>query len=98
MSDVKFILREPLLDPSQRVIGFQLSWQNDVKAAELDSDELSALMSFVANELNDEEKGFLLGDSVIFLEAVPGLLQAEGLRQLSPKNTVLIFSKRYFAD
>lgn len=98
MSDVKFIVREPLLDPSQRVIGFQLSWQNKAKDAEPDVAALSYLMSFVATEFNDEEKGFLLGDSLIFLEAVPGLLQAEGLRQLSPKNTVLIFSKRYFAD
>lgn len=98
MSDVKFIVREPLLDPSQRVIGFQLSWQQNAKAAELDTTELSALMSFVANELGDEDGKFLLDDSLIFLEAVPGLLQAEGLRQLSPKNTVLIFSKRYFAD
>ncbi|WP_395012098.1 EAL and HDOD domain-containing protein [Undibacterium sp.] len=98
MSDVKFIVREPLLDPSQRVIGFQLSWQNDVKTAELDTSALSDLMSFVADEFHDEDKGFLLGDSLIFLEAVPGLLQADGLRQLSPKNTVLIFSKRYFGD
>ncbi len=98
MSEVNFIVREPLLDPTQRVIGFQLSWQSGAKNAEVDISTLSSLMSFVAAEFHDDEKGFLLGDSLIFLEAIPGLLQAEGLRQLSPPNTVLIFSKRYFGD
>ncbi|MFC0348477.1 EAL and HDOD domain-containing protein [Undibacterium danionis] len=98
MTDVNFIVREPLLDPTQRVIGFQLSWQSGVKNVEVDISTLSSLMSFVASEFHDEEKGFLLGDSLIFLEAVPGLLKADGLRQLYAKNTVLIFSKRYFGD
>jgi len=98
MSDVNFIVREPLLDPTQRVIGFQLSWQAGAKNVEVDISTLSSLMSFVASEFHDEEKGFLLGDSLIFLEAVPGLLKADGLRQLYAKNTVLIFSKRYFGD
>lgn len=98
MSGQSFIVREPLLDPKQNVIGFQLSWQNDSKNAEQSEASLSALMNFVADELNDDEKGFLLGDSVIFLEAVPALLQAEGLLRLPAKNTVLIFSKRYFGN
>lgn len=68
------------------------------KNVEVDISTLSSLMSFVASEFHDEEKGFLLGDSLIFLEAVPGLLKADGLRQLYAKNTVLIFSKRYFGD
>lgn len=97
MGSANFIVREPLLDPKQRVAGFQLSWQG-AGSDELDSSALSTLMSFVAEQLSDEENGFLLPDSVIFLEAFPELLEAEGLRQLSPKNTVLIFSKRYFGD
>lgn len=98
MSGANFIVREPLLDPMQRVVGFQLSWQGASKTEDLDSAALSNLMSFVAEQLSDDESGFLLPDSVIFLEAVPELLEAEGLRQISPKNTVLIFSKRYFGD
>ncbi|MBY0572422.1 MAG: HDOD domain-containing protein [Undibacterium sp.] len=98
MSGVNFIVREPLLDPSQRVVGFQLSWQGDAKKAEPDVETLSALMGFVAEQLNDENQQSKIADSTIFLEAVPGLLQAEGIRKLCPQNTVLIFSKRYFAD
>ena len=98
MNEVNFIVREPLLDPKQRVIGFQLSWQNSNQAAELTSTDLSSLMEFVAEQLNNEESGFLLGDSILFLEAAPELLQAEGLRLLSPKHTVLILSKQDFTN
>ena len=99
MSEAHFIVREPLLDPKQRVIGFQLSWQQASDQTDGESVEnLDDLMSFVAEQLNDEDKGFLLGDNLLFLEAVPALLETEGLRQLSPKNTVLILSKRYFVE
>ncbi len=98
MNEVNFIVREPLLDPKQRVIGFQLSWQNPNQSVALSSDDLSSLMEFVAEQLNDEETGFLLGDSVLFLEAVPELLQADGLKLLPPKHTVLILSKQDFTN
>ena len=98
MNEVNFIVREPLLDPKQKVIGFQLSWQNPSLGVDLTSTDLSSLMEFVSAHLNDEESGFLLGDSVLFLEAVPELLQAEGLRLLSPKHTVLILSKQDFTN
>lgn len=98
MSDTNFLVREPILDPKQRVVGFQLSWQQATQASETSTEELNSVMEFVAGQLVDEEKGFLLGDSVLFLEANSDLLGAPGLRLLPPKNTVLILSKRYFAD
>lgn len=98
MNEVNFIVREPLLDPKQRVIGFQLTWQHPEQTSGLTTEDLSSLMEFVAEQLNDDEAGFLLGDSVLFLEAVPELLQAEGLKLLSPKNTVLILSKSDFTN
>jgi EAL and modified HD-GYP domain-containing signal transduction protein len=99
MSEVHFIVREPLLDPKQKVIGYQLSWQQASGATEGDTPEnLNALMDFVGEELSDEDGNFLLGDNLLFLEAVPAMLRTEGLQQLSPENTVLIMSKRYFAE
>lgn len=98
MNEVNFIVREPLLDPKQRVIGFQLSWQNPDQAVSLSSSELSSLMEFVAAQLNDEKTGFLLGDSMLFLDAIPELLQANGLKLLPPKHTVLILSKHDFTN
>lgn len=98
MNEVNFIVREPLLDPKQRVIGFQLSWQNPDQAVSLSSAELSSLMEFVAAQLNDEKTGFLLGDSMLFLDAIPELLQANGLKLLPAKHTVLILSKHDFTN
>jgi c-di-GMP-related signal transduction protein len=98
MSEVNFIVREPLLDPRQRVIGFQLSWQHPLQAAALSDEDLNGLMKFVAEQLNDENAGFLLGDSILFLDAVPELLAAENLKLLSPKNTVLILSQDDFKN
>ena len=93
-----FILREPLLDPKQRVIGFQFFWQQADSAQETSVQNLDYLLDFVAGHLNDEERGFLLGESLLFLEAAPELLQQEGLKRFPPKNTVLILHKKYFAD
>ncbi|WP_329604539.1 EAL and HDOD domain-containing protein [Undibacterium curvum] len=98
MVETHFIVREPLLDPKQKVIGFQFSWQNNNPAVESDVDSLDALLEFVAGHLNDDDKGFLLDDSLIFLEAAPQLLQVEGLKLFPPKNTVLILHKKHFAD
>jgi len=97
MIEDHFILREPLLDPKQRVIGFQFSWQQADSSAQLDSQNLDYLLEFVAGHLNDDE-GFLLADSLVFLEGRPELLHADGLKSFPPKNTVLILHKKYFAD
>lgn len=97
MIEDNFILREPLLDPKQRVIGFQFSWQQADSNAQLDSQNLDYLLEFVAGHLNDDD-GFLLADSLVFLEALPELLHADGLKSFPPKNTVLILHKKYFAD
>ncbi len=98
MSASSFIIREPLLDPKQRVIGLQLFWQQKDANDESNLQTLNELLEFVGDKLNDGEHGFLLGDSLVYLEAAPEFLKAEGLKRLPPKNTVLILHKRYFVD
>lgn len=98
MNEVNFIVREPLLDPKQKVIGFQLSWQQASQTDESNAEDLNSLLEFVAAHLIDDDNGFLLGDSLLFLEASPELLLAEGLKLLPPQNTVLILAKKYFAS
>lgn len=98
MTEANFIVREPLLDKSQKVVGLQLSWQNQTQVGDESATNVDQLMEFVADHLQNEESGFLLGDNLLFLEASLALLQAEGLKRLSPKNTVLILSKRDFSD
>ncbi|MBC3886651.1 EAL and HDOD domain-containing protein [Undibacterium griseum] len=97
MIENNFILREPLLDPKQKVIGFEFSWQQTNSESKLDAENLDYLLEFVAGHLNDED-GFLLGNSLVFLEALPELLHSESLKLFPAKNTVLILHKKYFSD
>lgn len=97
MIENNFILREPLLDPKQKVIGFEFSWQQTNSESKLDAENLDYLLEFVAGHLNDED-GFLLGSSLVFLEALPELLHSESLKLFPAKNTVLILHKKYFSD
>ncbi|MCC6071866.1 EAL and HDOD domain-containing protein [Massilia sp. GCM10020059] len=88
MHQTNFIVREPLLDPKQRVIGYELSWQHH--AGETPSDaELESLIGFVAEHVNDEDDGWLLRDKILFLDAVPGMLSTDALHQMPPERTVL---------
>jgi c-di-GMP-related signal transduction protein len=53
-----FIVREPLLDPKQGVIGYDLRWQDTGNTAgPAHEDNLEALLRFVAEQLNSEKTG-----------------------------------------
>ena len=73
MHETNFIVREPLLDPKQRVIGYELSWQQQDNVA-VTEDDLEALIGFVAENVNDAVHGWLLKDKKLFLDAVQYLL------------------------
>lgn len=88
MHQTNFIVREPLLDPKQRVIGYELSWQHHANEDVSDAD-LEALVGFVAEHVNDEEHGWLLRDKILFLDAVPAMLSTDALHRMPPERTVL---------
>lgn len=77
-----------MLDPKQRVIGYELSWQHHAHEDVSDAD-LEALVGFVAEHVNDEEHGWLLRDKVLFLDAVPAMLSTDALHRMPPERTVL---------
>lgn len=86
MPEVNFLVREPLLDPKQRILGYELSWQAPTgEAAEAAVD----LVRYAAESLHDGEGNWLLGDGVLFLQATPELLNEPALRALPPQKTVL---------
>lgn len=94
MHDINFIVREPLLDPKQRVIGYELSWQLTQKGAEAPTDEeLEALVGFVAEQLVDEDENWLLRDKILFMDAVPALLSTDALHAMPPEYTVLTLNR-----
>src|SRR5438128_515241 len=97
MHQTNFIVREPLLDAKQRVIGYELSWQQHNGNEPNDAD-LEALIGFVAAHVVDEETGWLLRDKVLFLDAVPAMLSLDALHALPPEHTVLSLHVRHLAD
>ena len=97
MHQTNFIVREPLLDPKQRVIGYELSWKDDA-AQPVDAAALDALVGFVAEHVNDEERGWLLRDKLLFLDAVPAMLSIDALYNMPPERTVLTLVAANLAD
>jgi EAL and modified HD-GYP domain-containing signal transduction protein len=85
---MNFIVREPLLDAGQQVIGYELAWQT-ARNGDLSSDEdVEELAFFVASQLNHEESGWLLDDIVLFLEATPALIASEAVQALPARHIV----------
>jgi EAL and modified HD-GYP domain-containing signal transduction protein len=87
MHQTNFIVREPLLDPKQRVLGYELSWQQNGQA--VTEADLEALVGFVAGQVMDEDGGWLLREKILFLDAVPAMLSTDALHALPPQHTVL---------
>ena len=97
MHRTNFIVREPLLDPRQRVLGYELSWQQHDGRVPTDLD-LEGLVGFVAEHVNHEDHGWLLRDKILFLDAVPAMLSTDALHALPPEHTVLTFDIRQLTD
>jgi c-di-GMP-related signal transduction protein len=90
MQQEHFIVREPLLNSEERVLGYELFWQHaNVPGRTPTASEIVSLAQFVANQLDNAESGALLGDQIMFIEAVPALLEHEAFSALPPKGTVI---------
>lgn len=91
MIDENFIIREPLLNSRQKVIGYALSWSCLPAAKDFISEEnISSYIRAIDEAFNRRGKGWLLGESLIFLNADPGLLSINSISRLPPKNTVFV--------
>jgi c-di-GMP-related signal transduction protein len=93
MHDLNFIVREPLLDPKQRVLGYELTWQRTGIDSGIGNADLLSMFAFTGKHLNDPEAGWLMGGNSLFLEARPAILSSPFLQELPPKNTVLILTR-----
>jgi EAL and modified HD-GYP domain-containing signal transduction protein len=88
MHQTNYIVREPLLDPKQQVIGYELSWQQNGSAPSTDA-ELEALIGFVAGQVVNDDDEWLLRSKLLFLDAVPAMLSTDALFSMPPEHTVL---------
>ena len=57
MHQTNFLVREPLLDAKQRVVGYELSWQQQKSAPASTPADLELLVDFVAEQMVDEDNG-----------------------------------------
>ncbi len=90
LEEENFIVREPLVNSQERVLGYEVSWQHTIKAGRKPDDaEIIALARFVADQAGDADSGSLMGDQILFIEATPALLSHEAVLALPPKATVL---------
>lgn len=89
MQREQFIVREPLLNTQERVLGYELSWQQASNTDRPSEADQLALVRFVAEQLGDAAAGEKLGDHVLFIELTPALLGNEAVLSLPPRNAVL---------
>lgn len=90
MSETKFLVREPLLNAAQQILGYELSWYGGEQGEGMASDEdLLELLSLAVTQLQGADTAAQLNGSVLFFEATPALLAADVVRQLPARNTVL---------
>jgi c-di-GMP-related signal transduction protein len=89
-----FIVRNPLLDPKQQILGYELSWQNKQNRASPAACE--ALLALVAEQFSNEQEA--PAGSTLFIDVTPALLDSLALNALSPRNFVLGLKMYQLAD
>ncbi|MBX9800317.1 MAG: HDOD domain-containing protein [Burkholderiaceae bacterium] len=99
MSELKFIVREPLLNATQQVLGYELSWFGGEQGSGMASDDdLLELVDVVAAQLQGAEAASQLNGSLLFLEATPALIATNVVRKLPARNTVFRLTGADLAD
>ena len=98
MNNARLIVREPLLDTQQQVLGYEFSW---MKTAQVEMDELEdarALVVLLQDEAEDDEDTAAASKYVRFLRAPAELLLEDAYSGLPAKNTSLIITVTELAD
>ena len=99
MSELKFIVREPLLNAAQQILGYELSWFGGEQGTGMASDEdLLELVNVAAMQLQGPETASQLNGSLLFFEATPALIATNVVRKLPAKNTVFRLTVTDLAD
>lgn len=93
MAANSYLVRAPLLDPKQQVIGYKFAWQKTGESGDLAREaEQHQLFSFVAEHVGDARLGLL------FLDAHSAVLSAAALQILPPASTVLVLNRADLVD
>lgn len=90
MHDDNYLVRSPLLDPQQRVLGYKLGWQEKTDSARTGS------LARLAGRLSGFPGGAGLG--TVFLDGNPLSLPVETLQAMSPHDTVWLLGRTEFSQ
>ena len=90
MNPENYLFRAPLIDATQRVRGYQLSWQN-AGAGDALPDQTKQLLALAAQFPRQA------GAGLFFIEIELAALSADHLQQLDPAKTVLMFNQAELA-
>jgi c-di-GMP-related signal transduction protein len=99
MDDVNFIVREPLLDPKGRVLGYGLSWQEN-EASDRGGRRLrvNSLIAAIAEQRHDTSAAWRHRGNMLFVDAVPALLSPAVTRVLPRQDTVFTLAAEGLKD
>ena len=99
MHDTNFILREALLDPAMKVVGYELSWQSaDGYQSQPSEAHLQSMIAFAGERFAHPERGYLMAGTTIFVGATPETIRSGLLAHLSPNDTVLTIQRADLTD
>ena len=90
MNPDNYLSRTPLIDATQRVRGYRLSWQN-ARASHAPAEQTRQLLALTAQFPPQT------GSSLFFIEIQAAALSADSLRHLNPATTVLMFDQAELA-
>jgi EAL and modified HD-GYP domain-containing signal transduction protein len=82
------IVREPLLNPSLQVIGYELTMQKSGNRLAEDA-ELESLLRHAGENFVSPDGSWLLGTNLLFLKVTPSHLSSASLQALPPDRIVL---------
>lgn len=96
MSDVRLVVREPLLDTQQQVVGYQFSWMENPAEVSDAREDTRKLIELIIDTSDEEE--LLSSKYIRFLRAPAALLLEDAFSTLPARNTSLIVTVDELAD
>lgn len=97
MSDVRLVVREPLLDTQQQVVGYEFSWMQQASMVSDEIEETRRLIDLIVSTADDDET-LQTSKYMRFLRAPAALLLEDAFTQLPSRNTSLIVTVEDLAD
>ncbi len=89
MEEQAYIGRQPIMDTTQSIIGYELFFRHsqDAESAVFE-DDLKACSNVLMNTIGDMDTEWLLGDKLAFINVSEAILNSDFLELMPPKRTV----------